>query len=1060
MSTLTKYAKALNLASSTSNDKNIDSATPYNFRQWQSRNIGIISSNEFEQYNEYLKNWYIDRKEEITSVDYIRAQYINLLIEINTIFRDTNLDWITEANLQDDWDLETVIHFYSRKLKEIAFHIISQREMVKKAKLRYNMVGANQALEKLFYEYILLTYTKRPYSLVSPTASAWECYPVLSDVSGKFQITIEELYDDEEYYDKNPNLSASEYFDLNSPTLLDFIGTQNFPISALEWLYSAGFNDVSANNIAIWIPPSAINLPLSAYEAGPSSNLNEYNYFDLSKKYLGEKQWLAEGGYYIPFLKLVTFDVKALNNWFYWPSGEFYAEVDKLVTYDPILLSDTNFAKLGTASVDFISADKIFVQKGLVTEAAWLAQVDYKTTSETMSAFLKANDSTVFKFPWPGYGLSGDDFNWTGPSLINADKSFEYLETKYRNAVIDAYWSQTKAFDDFNIEPILLNDTNLINNNATAATNFVSADKVTVRDMPHDETPDGIYTGAQQYAWLYDYDYTQIPIAIGENSILWPLERIDTSIISPSATLPITCENVALSSITNLAGSTAGFAISSSDVIFKLNAFGDEITDVAWLSGTTFLWTFEAPYAVIQDGFATKVNPGEYSLFLWTGNTTDVNEVFKYHKHASDCPYKVSSRNPKPLEDVVDHEYNTEIGTDRWDYCNCRAFHYSPCGHSGEITDYSGVHDFIIEDFNYPDPFNLSTWHDLSGNLPIPSPSFVWYKTSAPGINFESGSWINPTSGDSLNLLSGHIYRYYRTNLKRDPKQFSLPYLVAFYQNINNPLKPIWIGAEKQSDGTWTSTSTISNMILRPGDSLNYYHIDTSSTADSTTVNFPSVNFVFTIPITSTPYWAVANDDIISTHSKGVAIYGGKRMIIDDYLLIDQPKVSNILLKNGTYLEYERYGNSIVWTENLQLQEHVDQKIWNTILTDTISGLNIVASISASNIILESNPVDPIKINYYAINPFTLTQELTSSSLGIPPTGGVYVPSVSSTLVEPPIPYTNFTNRHFPTNTSAPTIGKFYSEADVGGYFLPKNLGISVYLGKQYEIGWTTPNDA
>ncbi len=1048
---LTKYAQTANLALSA----NTDILTPYSFQEWQSRNFGIIPSKGYVQYNDYLKNWYIVKVKNKNSKEFIRQQYISLLNELSINFDDqnTNLNWLTPATLDDDWDLETLIPIYAQKLKEIAIYLSEKRESLKKTKLKYNMVGATQALERLFYRYLLKAFTKKNTFLEIPSLSAWQSMPELSAVGGDFQLEIEELYDDEEYYDKNPNVSVNEYFDLSTKPLLEFISTQNFPTSALEWLYSTGFVETCA--LSLWSSDLTANSnnPLSAFEAGPTTPFNEYNYFDLSTKYLGEKQWLIVGEYNTILSKLYTFDLKALNNWFYWPSGEIYNDLDKPAQFNSIALSASNFALNATASTTSISADKIFVRKGQSSiEAAWLAQVDYETTTETMSALLESKNKTIFRFPWAGFGLSGEDVQWTGPSLINVDKSFDYLEKKYRDAITDIYWSpQTTVFDSYNVDPIFINNTNLFNNGAAASTNFDLADKITIRKTVRDITPDAEFNDEQSYAWLYDFKSTQIPIASGSNSILWPLLRLDTSTAAPSSPVPINCNSVPLSSLRGLIGSTAGLYLSASDIIFKLDSFSNAITEVAWLSGklnTTATKYLSSYITTLPFGFSTKVDPGKYSLFLWADIDTDVKDVFKYVPHANDCPYKVAPRTLKPLEEDVLGNLNTVLGDDRWDYCNCRAFHYSPCGHSGNMDDYGGLHDFIIEDVQYPDTFDFSQWRD-DEDLSVPSRSskFVWYQTTTPGINYNLGTWTNSTSGNlTLILKKGHVYRYYRTNLKRDPDLFSIPYIVTTFPHSSGYVLPTWTSASRQANNTWVSTGSASKMVLNTGDTLIYYHYDLSEKLDDLTTKNAAINFVLNTPVTSTPYWAIASDDSVTTQYKGKSVYGGVRQIVDDYSLIYQAGISEISLENGTYLEYERIGKSIIWTEQLELRKFIGKKIWYTLLSDTINGLNIVATVSASNIVLESNNDNPTEINYYAINPFTFTQTLSDTT-------SVLVPLTSSALIEPLHPYFNFTNQHFPTIASAPTISKFYTEEDTGGFFVPKTLGINTFLGKQYRIG-------
>ena len=63
---------------------------------------------------------------------------------------------------------------------------------------------------------------------------------------------------------------------------------------------------------------------------------------------------------------------------------------------------------------------------------------------------------------------------------------------------------------------------------------------------------------------------------------------------------------------------------------------------------------------------------------------------------------------------------------------------------------------------------------------------------------------------------------------------------------------------------------------------------------------------------------------------------------------------------------------------------------------------------------------------------------------------------VSSTVV-PLAPYANLTNRYYPTVATLPNNpANFLTEAQLGGYFLPKNLGISTYLTKNITYSLDT----
>jgi hypothetical protein len=78
--------------------------------------------------------------------------------------------------------------------------------------------------------------------------------------------------------------------------------------------------------------------------------------------------------------------------------------------------------------------------------------------------------------------------------------------------------------------------------------------------------------------------------------------------------------------------------------------------------------------------------------------------------------------------------------------------------------------------------------------------------------------------------------------------------------------------------------------------------------------------------------------------------------------------------------------------------------------------------------------------------------------LGLPPTGGVFVPIVTGELITPVMPYTNLPNRHFPTIATVPHVENLYTTEESGGYFIPRMLGTSIFLSKNNNSVVNTNN--
>jgi hypothetical protein len=840
-----------------------DSAYPYTYAQWSKRNSGIIPNQEYQQYQQYILSWYSSRNINIqNNKNLIKNDYINLLKEISLTLKDeSEIDrlWLNDIDWNDPEDLEEVVPFYARKLKEIAIYLINKRDAIKKSKLKYNMAGSTSALEKIFYEYLLKAFTKRNNVLNVNEASAWQLFPNLSSVNANFRVEIEELYDDTLYFDKDPSVPVSAYFDTQSSLVTAYFDTLNFSESAIDWLFSTGFTPLCANNPLLWTLTDLLcsygtmdlsALPLSAFEASESMILNQYNQFALTQKYLGEKQYIISGGYFIS--KVVEFmgpsggyNFIQGNNWFYWPSGEYLDEAN-LFNFDPILLTATNLVDSNaTAGPNYLLADKIFVEQNNQISGAWLKLTVQETETHSMSCQMFGEQRFFFKFPYPGFGVSGEGLDWTGPQISNIDKDFEFLDDTIKDQIRTAYW--TAISSPSSILPLLLFDSNLADLSATAGQFYDEADKITIRtttnpDHVHDETPDNMYQNGTQHAWLYEMLKTDIPIKVGQNYIYWPLMRYnkDTGVFFTTPTSQ--CTNVKLSEvdINGLIGGKAGFGLADSDILYKLDASNGYSIECAWLSGVPINnlggTTITAnTTGIIQPSLSLKCIGGNYTTFIWCGDDNkNINNTTIVHKaHEADCLYLMLSTYKhyysRPLSDFAnDNPDNAE-----WKQCDCLAIPYSPLGHPGPtFEDYGQMADYIILAPSATNAVDLLSWRGTDNKDYKTSRDFAWFKLEGtqiePEVGWGPGKWVNYNGVGNFRFRKGQQYKYFRNNLKYSAQQAaqgSVPYLIV-REPYNN--KVIWAKANLLDNGEWLEDTSPSDMIIKPGDYLLYDHIDSN----------------------------------------------------------------------------------------------------------------------------------------------------------------------------------------------------------------------------------------
>lgn len=1117
-----------------------DNITPYSYNDWFKRHTGIVPGQEQEQYNTYLKDWYKAKSlEDATYKANLKRDYIQLVKQLTIAFQsEADKIWGTDVDFNNELEIEQAIPFYVKKLKEIAIYLINKREAVKKAKLKYNMVGATNALERIFYEYLLKAFTKRrfpgnEYITNVTDLSVLNNLPELSACIGNFQIQVEELYDDTHYFDKDPQIPVSAYYDITSPVLTSYWDTHfDITYDQLEWLYGTGFTQLCADNPLLWTVDGIIaqyqnGVPLSALQNLSNEDiLNDYTRIALSKKYLGETQYILSGGYYSLCSYTHDYAFTEGNNWFYWPHYKNDVDIDNTQLYTPIPLSSTTLVSAGAfAADDYTKSDTLFLIRDNRVSGAWLKQNTYDTIEAEMTARLIPGEY-AFLFPYPGYGLTGEYLDWTGRSLDGTDLTYTYLDVELQQAIQKAYWN---TFTDSisTLCAISIHDLTLIDSGAYSNTNYRNSDQLIhtkKEDFSTQFSLDSAFTNTREYAWLYKMEKTDIPIADGENKIYWPFLRINTEI--PVVATSAQCAPMYLSSVNvyrDMPSARAGNTISTSDKIIKIDGYSGKYIEGAYLSGSPLIKPFMQTGAYIRyDTYCGTIQPsinfvtyaGDSTTFIIVSAITpyiDANDVFKYYDHQQDCEYL-----KQDLISLYKNKQNigdTSKNYKQWLNCNCKSIVNSPFGHRGNVyNDFDHMCDYIISRTNNIGYDDLATWKDSLGHDYKNSNEFGWYQlTGGPDIDagWGPGRWV--TYNGSPFILSGNLmYTYYRSNMGRSTapnlNEENAPYYIAryTYSNIPSSVQHQWMQMiYNENEQEWEPTGYISPLVLNSGEYFIYDHKDTNVFVLSTirliseTLGAPvttpyfsfesftnqTINFILNIPlsgwnysthqydITSAggrPFWAKASDlrDVL-TLQKGVDIYSGNPVLIDKYNFITQPEFSDITINLDDRIEYIRPENvsAIVWKQPLVFNVYNPSKQWcklvidetqtnnlSDIINNNINKLIVSGVHTPSNLVLDFVPYSPMEVNYYCVQDELIwSQPIINITLGQPPSSGIWNSILSATLILPDAPYANLTNRHYPTIATVPYINNFYSDRDVGGYFVASKLGVGTAFSRNFK---------
>ncbi len=793
---LRKYAKPLFLSSPVS-----DNEVPYSFRDWYSAHQGVIPGEEFQQYNEYLVDWYRGKSQTIPTTQLqIKLNYLALLKQLQLFFSaEETENWYNKVDINNEKELLLAIPYFAKKLKDISLYYFQLRETIKESRLKYNQVGTNSGILQQLQKFLLNNYTKKPASSISIPASIWRDVPELSAVKDTLTIQIEELYDSASYFDHSPTVPISAYYDINSLELQNFLSTKGLTISSTEWIYKLGV-----------FPLSADYLELSG---GDLTELSQR----LAEKYLGQDKFVSVYPTISTKQDFFSIPINVGDNFLYWPSGVYKSQATTNVRYQPIPVNLAGLSSVATPGSSIEIADTIFVRTNNGIEGAWFRNNYFDNTPVTMRAVIQPNQKTIFRFPFPGFGLSAQDIQWTGYSLETTPQFF-FLDEGLQRDIENVYWSS--SIDLTSSKPLNINDTTLIESKAYPNRDYNRADKIRVWPTSPNYT-DISYSSTVEGAWLYRMNQTDITIQLSGNSVIvWPYEKIDPNSDFPSyypANFADVCSPQPVSAI-NFSRAIASNVLSSADVIYKLTNYQDTpdlAIECCWLSGGRLNYPESKIFTIQQGELQLLAYSGEYTRFIWSGpDNIDINTVFKTLKHQSNCKF-ANTQNATYLD---------------FSRCDCKQVLFTPFGHPGSVyAENNGFADFIIEDNFSPTNLDLSIWRDSSGTTYTESSAFCWYKTKSK-IGWGDGSWSTNALSASNNfyLQTGKSYVYYRARVtNKDKEEIVLPnYVLRYPYNSTNQA---WIRALKNSNNEWVSSNERSSMILRPGDILLYQRAQSTS---------------------------------------------------------------------------------------------------------------------------------------------------------------------------------------------------------------------------------------
>jgi hypothetical protein len=949
-------------------------SSPISYIEWVKNNIGIVPEDTQTQYEQYLDAFYRQKQTETsTQVNQIREDYLSLVKRLAVIFKnDAEFERFSKINFDSPAELQLAIPYFAKKLREIALYYVNVRENLKKTKLQYATVGSETGLERFVYNKLLESFSVNIPLTNTDTAISNISFDDIKDV---LKIEIEELFEDHNYFHDDA---------LESNPLFCVLDNLIFNICQTPDIFA----------LSTSTDPLRRQYLCEEDKLTPNQLITEG-----WENYVGNDLYYLTGGEAIPNLIDVNLDFKIGNNFFYWFSGETVFEIPEGV-YSSLEISAINWDD-ATAATNINEADIIFTSYGnLKTEGAWLMSADKTSFVCDMTATMF--DGKEFKFPYPGHGLSAEYGEWTGrmiTDLTDDDKRFfpnELAFQENKKEIDKLYWSDATTASSS--DPVFIQDLTLWESGAKPSTSFKQADKLIIRsntgtDRLHDTTPNSVYWGNLDVAWLYSFNKTQLPIVTETTNIYFPLTAF-----SNSEDLYFKYESgtdIVLSAVKvngAFSGAVAGDDLSTSDMIIKKRTICGPELEAAWLEGTPLSsfrnddpsfcvcdeedrfvsstdWEFSK--GVTQPSISFSVEPNNSIKFVWTGPDAVISDIkgFNGFNHDDACPYKQLDHS-KSILDTDFLNFNVNVA-EKWRKCSCRSVYHSPLGQKADNIDFFKFDpDLVLLDTNPEKSFNISEWRGRDGLTYKQSSDVTWYKIDDGSLDKDvgwgQGSWTN-----RLVFETGKTYIYYRSNLNRC--DFEVPPFVIneCYSEITTKCDkqsniPVWRKAIQNVDGEWEKTDDVSDMILESGIFYDYIHRPNSvweksklqiDGADVTSDVFvvvekatdkysfkkatnttPSVEFLIKIDLLDNiPYWGLATYEYSSaTKLKNISRNYDDNRLVGKYLISNQPEPSRVILDDSTVIRYESFecNDCFIWKQPITLNVKTPVRQWNKIYFD------------------------------------------------------------------------------------------------------------------------------
>jgi hypothetical protein len=235
----------------------------------------------YEAYLGYVNDWYKARFEGKTPEELTVDEYRNFLVTLNIVTTDNEvLAYLDRLDYDNDREVQIAIPFFARTLRDIARSVSIKRDESKGAVEDYSHLNSNFGICNDVYRKLM------EYHAIVTNERDDEYLSTINHTT----IELEELYDDNEYLDKSPNLKASSYFNMDINH--DFYN--ECAVDCLDWVIESGFNKLYSNNDLI-NPATSGELPISGYIDYNDGDTIDHFKGNLGVSFMGEPHYIISG---------------------------------------------------------------------------------------------------------------------------------------------------------------------------------------------------------------------------------------------------------------------------------------------------------------------------------------------------------------------------------------------------------------------------------------------------------------------------------------------------------------------------------------------------------------------------------------------------------------------------------------------------------------------------------------------------------------------------------------------------------------------------------------------